>query len=145
VGQLGQFGQIVVVHHNLGSAYQVVWSLLEVVERCLGHPLIREFEPIVEIEVHYHSIDRMALAAPVNNVEAQVEVEVADVEDIGSMHPMWQSGVVVADQPTCVEDNTYLADRDSCCFGMALGCKSMLDLKVVYCKILGVEKQVNHC
>lgn len=145
MGQLGQFGQIVVVRHNLGSAYQVEWSLLEVVERCLGPPLTREFVPIVEIEVHCHSIDRMVLAAPVNNVEVQVEVEVADVEDIDSMHPMWQSGVVVVDQPTCVEDNTYLADRDSYCFDMALGCKSMLGLKVVYCKILEVKKQVNHC
>jgi hypothetical protein len=48
-------------------------------------------------------------------------------------------------QPTYVEDNTYLEDRGSCCFDMALGCKSMLGSMVEYCKIPGGEKQVNHC
>lgn len=52
------------------------------------------------------------------------------------------AGVV---QLTCVEDNTYLAGRGSCCFGMALDCKSMLGLMVEYCKIPEVEKQGDHC
>lgn len=86
--QLGPFGQIVVVHHNLGLASQVEWSLLEVVERYLGHPLTPEFELTVEIEVHCRNIGHMEPVAPVSNVQDQAEAVVADVEDIDSMHLM---------------------------------------------------------